>query len=113
MPCCFRTCRVGPRIVSPVTPVAVAGLGVGIAVEEVVDNEVHVTVVLSEVDNVVCEADDEEVVLEGMATMTEEGQTKYRITPGVGYIAGHSSTPRLSRKEAPSPVIAFSQPRRD
>ena len=63
-------------------------VGVGVADNEVVDNEVvdsevDVTVVLSEVDNVVCETDVEEVVLDGMATMTEEGQTKYRITPGV------------------------------
>ncbi len=64
-------------------------VGVGVADNEVVDNEVvdsevDVTVVLSEVDNVVCETDVEEVVLDGMATMTgEEGQAKYRITPGV------------------------------
>ncbi len=63
-------------------------VGVGVADNEVVDNEVvdsevDVTVVLSEVDNVVCETDVEEAVLDGMATMTEEGQAKYRITPGV------------------------------
>ncbi len=74
-------------------------VGVGVADDEVVDNEFDVMVVLSEVDNVV-----EKVVLDGMATMTEEGQTKYRIAPGAGYTAGHSSTPRLSRKAAPSSI---------
>jgi hypothetical protein len=84
-------------------------VGVGVADDEVVDNSVDV--VLSEVDIVLSEADvmlreADDVVLDGMATKTEEGHTKYWITPGVGSTAGHNSTPRLSRNAGPSLAMA-------